>query len=157
MGRAEQTIMEGAAPFLEAGEEVLTALVAAPRGHTQSVAGARDLGYAQTFRVAAAAEEVGLPLEAPMALALTSRRLLSLAISNPVGMGAGVKVKDLLGAVPISKVDSIEVKRLLLGYRVTLSVRSVEMKLEAGAGARAKPLAEAFARLKADRHTKSER
>jgi hypothetical protein len=84
-----------------------------------------------------------------MALALTSKRLLSLSISNPIGMGAGVKVKDLLSAAPIAEVDSIEVKRLLLGSRISVTVRGVEMKLEAGAGARAKPLAEAFADLKA--------
>jgi hypothetical protein len=84
-----------------------------------------------------------------MALALTPRRLLALSISNPVGMGVSGKVKDVLSSVPIAEVDAVEVKRLLVGTRITLTVRGEEMKLEAGGGARAKPLAEAFDRLKA--------
>ncbi len=90
-----------------------------------------------------------MKLEAPMALALTPKRLLALAISNPVGMGVSGKVKDVLSSVPIAEVDSIEVRRLLMGSRITLTVRGVPIKLEAGAGARAKPLAEALDRLKA--------
>ncbi len=148
MARAEEWIAEGAAPFLEPGEEILVALVAAPRGHTQSVAGAPGLGDRQQERVAAAADQAGMRLEAPMALALTPKRLLALAISNPVGMGVSGKVKEVLSSVPIAEVDSIEVKRLLLGSRITLTVRGASMKLEAGGGARAKPLAEAFDRLK---------
>ena len=149
MARAEEWIREGAAPFLEPGEEVLAAFVAAPRGHTQSVAGVRGLGNMQKDRVADAASQAGIRLEAPMALALTPHRLLMLAISNPVGMGVSGKVKDVLGSVPIGEVDSIQVKRLLVGSRITLTVRGAAIKLEAGGGARAKPLAEAFDRLKA--------
>jgi hypothetical protein len=149
MARAEEWITEGAAPFLEPGEEVLAAFVAAPRGYTQSVAGARGLGQAQRGRQESAAGEAGMRLEAPMALALTPKRLVALSISNPVGMGVSGKVKGLLSEVPLAEVDSIEVKRLLVGSRITLTVRGVSMKLEAGAGARAKPLAEAFAGLKA--------
>jgi hypothetical protein len=149
MARAEQWITEGAAPFLEPGEEVRVAVVAAPRGYTQSVAGVRGVGNRQRQAATDAADQAGMRLEAPMALALTPKRLLALAISNPVGMGVSGKVKDVLSSVPIEEVDSIEVKRLLAGSRITLTVRGTSMKLEAGAGARAKPLAEEFARLKA--------
>ncbi|MDQ3991855.1 MAG: hypothetical protein M3245_06070, partial [Actinomycetota bacterium] len=99
--------------------------------------------------MAQAADQAGMRLEAPMALALTPKRLLALSISNPVGMGVSGKVKEVLSSVPIADVDSIDVKRLLVGSRITLTVRGVSMKLEAGGGARAKPLAEAFAGLKA--------
>ncbi len=149
MARAEEWITEGAKPFLEPGEEVLVALVAAPRGHTQSVAGVEGIGDRQQKRATDAADQAGMRLEAPMALALTSKRLLALSISNPVGMGVSGKVKEVLSSVPIEDVDSIEVKRLLVGSRITLTVRGASMKLEAGGGARAKPLAEAFDRLKA--------
>jgi hypothetical protein len=150
MARAEQWIKAGAAPFLEPGEDVLVAVVAAPRGYTQSVAGVRGVGNRQRQQATDAAGQAGMRLEAPMALALTPKRLLALAISNPVGMGVSGKVKDVLSSVPIEEVDSIEVKRLLAGSRITLTVRGTSMKLEAGAGARAKPLAEEFSRLKAD-------
>jgi hypothetical protein len=137
MARAEQWIAEGAAQFLEPGEQVLAAFVAAPRGHTQSIAGVEAIGDKQQDRAADAAGRARMRLEAPMALALTPKRLLALAISNPVGMGVSGKVKDVLSSVPIEEIDSIEVKRLLMGSRITLTVRGASMKLEAGAGARA--------------------
>jgi hypothetical protein len=149
MARAEQWIAEGATPFLEPGEEVLAAFVAAPRGYTQSIAGVDAIGDRQQGRAEQAAGQAGMRLEAPMALALTPKRLLALAITNPVGMGVSGKVKEVLSSVPIEEVDSIEVKRLLMGSRVTLTVRGASMKLEAGAGARAKPMAEELERLKA--------
>ena len=148
MAKADQVIKEGAAPFLEPGEEVLVAVVAAPRGHTQSIAGAKGLGAKQKGRQVEAADQAGLRVEAPMALALTPRRLLALKIGTPIGPGMGGKVKELLSSVPIADVDSIEVKRLLLGSRIILTVRGVPVKLEAGAGARTKDLAEAFRSLR---------
>jgi hypothetical protein len=51
--------------------------------------------------------------------------------------------------VPLSDVDSIEVKRLAAGKTITVSVRGNEFKLEAGAGANANGVAEAFAQQKA--------
>ncbi|MEA2330076.1 MAG: hypothetical protein QOH58_214 [Thermoleophilaceae bacterium] len=96
--------------------------MAAPRGHTQHAAGARPLGSAQKRRVGQAAEGAGLRLASAMALALTQRRLLTLQIGAPIGLGVGGKVKELLSAVPIGDVDSIEVKRLLLGKTITLTV-----------------------------------
>ena len=147
MARAEEWIGEGAKPYLEPGEDILAALVAQPRGRTQAVAGNLALGESKEARNVAAGEQAGFRLESPMALALTGRRLLALSISNPVGMGVSGEVKGVLSEAPISDV-SLEVKKLLLGSRITLTVRGVEMKLEAGAGAKAKPLAEELERLK---------
>ncbi len=148
MANAEQVIKEGAAQYLESGEEILVAAVVAPRGNTQRIAGARELGVSQTRKQMDSAEAAGFVLEAPMALALTDRRLLALKIGAPIGGGIGGKVKDLLGAVPISEVNSIQAKRLLIGSRLILTIRGVEIKLEAGAGAPTKPLAEAFQKLR---------
>jgi hypothetical protein len=128
---------------------VLAAIIAAPRGHTQSVAGSMELGAAQKRRAAGAAERAGLELAAPMAVALTQRRLLTLRIGTPVGLGIGGEVKGLLSAVPIDDVDSIEVKRLLLGKTITVTVRGAPIKLEANAAAGAGVLADAFVRAKA--------
>jgi hypothetical protein len=145
----ERKIAEGAAPHLDPGEEILAAIVAAPRGHTQTVAGSMHLGAAQQGRAHGAAGEAGISLEAPMALAVTQRRLLTLRIGTPIGLGIGGKVKDLMSAVPLSEVDSIEVRRLLLGKKITLTVRGVPIALEANAAANAAGLAEAFAAAKA--------
>lgn len=154
MARAEAKIKEGAAPYLEQGEEVLAAIVARPRGWTQAtaspgggaIAGAIGgaLGGKKQQRNVEAAEESGFEITSPMALAVTDRRLLSLKISSPVGLGIGGDVKELVSAAPLSDVDSIDVKRLAVGKTVTVTVRGTEFVLEVGAGANAKGVAEAF-------------
>ena len=58
-------------------------------------------------------------------------------------------MKELVGAAPLQDVDSIEVKSLLLGKVVTVTVRGVPIKLEVNAAADAKGLARAFASAKA--------
>ena len=86
-----------------------------------------------------------------MALALTQRRLLTLNISTPLGLGLGGKVKELMSAVPIDDVDSIVVKRLAIGYTITVTVRGVAFKLEANAASGARALAETFDRARSAR------
>jgi hypothetical protein len=154
MARAEAKIMQGAAPYLEQGEEVLAAIVARPRGWTQStaspgggaLAGAIGgaIGGKKQQQNVAAAEDSGFEITSPMALAVTDRRLLSLKISSPVGLGIGGDVKELVSAAPLGDVDSIEVKRLAVGKTVTVTVRGTPFVLEVGAGANAKGVAEAF-------------
>ena len=159
MARAEAKIKEGAAPYLEQGEEVLAAIVARPRGWTQSSAspggGAAAgliggaIGGKKQQQNVAAAEESGFEITSPMALAVTDRRLICFQISNPVGLGIGGDVKELVSAAPLSEVDSIEVKRLAVGKTVTVTVRGTPFVLEVGAGANAKGVAEEFERAKA--------
>jgi hypothetical protein len=159
MARAEAKIKDGAAPFLEPGEEVLAAMVARPRGWTQSnasagggavagVVGGMMGGKKQQTNIGAA-EESGFEITSPMALAVTNKRLLSLKISSPVGLGIGGDVKELLSAAPLTDVDSIELKRLAVGKTVTVTVRGTPFVLEVGAGANAKGVAESFEHAKA--------
>jgi hypothetical protein len=95
-----------------------------------------------------AAEAGGLRLTSPMALALTDSRLLVLSVSQPLAMGKGGDVKELFSAVPLNEVDSIEVKRLLVGKIVIVSVQGSAVKLEAGPGSNPKGLAAEFARAR---------
>lgn len=143
---SEDKIKEGAQPFLEPGEEVLAAFVARPRGWTQKTAGSMAVGARQARQAGEAAGKAGFELASPMALAVTQRRLLSMGMGAQVGMGVGGGVKELLSAVPLSEVDSIKVKRLLIGKVVEVGVRGQTFKLEVGAGANANGLAEAFER-----------
>ncbi len=159
MARSEAKIKEGAAPFLELGEEVLAAIVARPRGWTQAVASAGGgaaagavggaIGGKKQQQSIDAAQKSGFELASPMALAVTPRRLLSLKVTAPIGLGIGMKVQELVSAVPVSEVDSIEVKRLAVGKTVTVTIRGVPFVLEVGAGADAKGVAEALERAKA--------
>jgi hypothetical protein len=158
MARAESKIKDGAKPFLEAGEDVLAAFVARPRGWTQATGSAGGgavagliggaIGGKKQADNVAAAEDSGFEIASPMALAVTQRRLLSLKISSLIGLGIGGDVKELLSAAPLSEVDSIEVKRLAAGKTVTVTVRGTPFVLEVGAGANAKGVAEEFERAK---------
>jgi hypothetical protein len=159
MARAEAKIKDGAAPYLEEGEEVLAAMVARPRGWTQSTASpgggavaglvGGTLGGKKQQQNVGAAEEAGFEITSPMALAVTNRRLLSLKISSPVGLGIRGDVKELVSSAPLNDVDSIELKRLAVGKTVTVTVRGTPFVLEVGAGANAKGVAEAFEQAKA--------
>ena len=143
--KAEEKIREGAGPFLQEGEEILAGFVARPRGWTQQHAGVRGLGSSQAAKARAGAEAAGFQLASPMALAITDRRLLSFALGATPGMGlGGGQVKELAGEAPLDAVDSIEIKRLLMGKVVKVTIRGHEFKLEAGAGANAKGVVEAF-------------
>lgn len=149
--RYEAKIKEGARAFLEDGEEVLAAIVARPRGWTQSVAGAAGpgavaagMGQRKQAGNVAAADEAGFALASPMALAVTGSRLLSIKIGSPIGFGIGGAVKELAGSAPLADVDSIEVKRLAAGKTVTVTVRGTPFTLEANAAADVNGLVEAF-------------
>lgn len=154
--RQERKLQEGAEPFLEDGEQVLAAFVARPRGWTQTSAGAAGpgavaagMGAAKQRKARAGAEQAGFTLASPMALAITERRLLSLRIGSPIGLGIGGEVKELTDSVPLAEVDSIEVRRLLLGKVITLTVRGSSFDLEANAAAGANELIAEFNRAKA--------
>jgi hypothetical protein len=84
-----------------------------------------------------------------MALTLTDRRLLVLRVSPPIAMGKGGDVKELVSEAPLADVESIEVKRLLVGKVVTVTVRGVTFKLEVGGSGDAQGLAAEFSRAKA--------
>ncbi|HMJ01012.1 MAG TPA: hypothetical protein VK488_14345 [Gaiellaceae bacterium] len=152
--KQEHKVKEEMGPFLEEGEEVRAVLIARPRGWTQSMAGGRTLGVGQAIggraqkQARTGAEEAGIKLASPGAIVLTQKRLLTVQTGEALVMGKGGSVKEVLSAIPVSDVDSIKVKRLLLGYVVTLKVRGSEFKLEANAAAGAKPMAEALERAK---------
>jgi hypothetical protein len=139
----------GSRPFLPDGEEITVAFVARPRGWTQSTAGGAALGGARQGREYAAGDESGLAIASPMALAITQRRLLVLRIGSPIGLGIGGRVNGLVSAVSLNEVDSIAMKKLLLGKVVTVTVRGVPVTLEANAAANVTRLIDAFNRARA--------
>jgi hypothetical protein len=147
----EAKITEQAQQYLEPDEHVLAAFITQARGTTGVMAGggAAAISGRNARRQSAAADGAGLRLVSPMALALTESRLVVFKVSTPIALGRGGDVKELVSAVPLSDVDSIEIKRLLLGKVVTVTVRGAEFKLEANATANAKGLADRFEQAKA--------
>ncbi|MEP7203234.1 MAG: hypothetical protein ABI894_11520 [Ilumatobacteraceae bacterium] len=148
MAAYDKKLKEGAQPFLDEGEQVLAAFIARPRGWTQSMAGARPLGHAQMSENTAGAAASGFELASPMALAVTQRRLLTLSIGSPIGLGIGGKVKGIAGSAPLSAVDSIEIQRLAVGKTITVTIEGQLFKLEANAAADAKGFVETFEHAK---------
>ncbi|MGH2950093.1 MAG: hypothetical protein ACRDPC_28155 [Solirubrobacteraceae bacterium] len=118
-------IKDGAAAYLEPGEQVLAGIVVAVRGVSQ-------------FRISM--ETAGFQLVSPMGLAITDRRMLGLAITYPWGLGVGGRVRELISEVPIADVQRIGVGRLLIGWTIEVTVRGELFRLEAGAGADANSL-----------------
>ena len=145
----EDKIKEQAEPFLDPGERVLAAIIAQPRGTTTALSAGMVVSAIGGRKVRAQrqlADSAGLQLTRPMALAVTDSRLVVLAITPPIALGKGGDVKRLVSAVPLVAVESIEIKRLLVGKVVVVTVAGTQVKLEAGAGADAKGLVAAFER-----------
>ncbi|HTS96984.1 MAG TPA: hypothetical protein VMI33_10210 [Streptosporangiaceae bacterium] len=152
MSSYEDKIKEQARQYLQPGERVLAALIARPRGATMSSTGSlagNVIGGRKVAQQRRAAEGAGLKLTSPMALVMTDQRLLVVKISSVVAMGKGGDVKELISAVPLADVDSIEIKRLLVGKVVTVTVQGTPVKLEAGATGDAKGMADQLAQAKA--------
>jgi hypothetical protein len=148
----EDKIKDQAKAYLEPGERVLAAFIAQPRGANMARSGGiapGAIGGRKVKEARQAAEASGLQLTRPMALALTEDRMVVFKVSPPIAMGKGGDIKELVSAVPLADVDSIEVKRLLVGKVVVVTVRGSAVKLEAGAGADARGMAEEFARARA--------
>jgi hypothetical protein len=148
----EEKIKEQAGTYMEPGERVLGAFIARPRGASQASMGGlagNIIGGRKATQQRRAAQDAGLQLASPMALALTDKRLLVLRISPPIALGKGGDVKDLVSDAPLADVDSIEVKRLLAGKVVTVTVRGVSFKLEVGAGMDTKGVVGQFDQVKA--------
>jgi hypothetical protein len=147
MSKQEQKVKDGVASFLDEGEEVLAAIIARPRGWTQSHQGAipMQLGLRQQAKSRDAATTSGFHLASPMALVVTDMRLLSVSIGSPIGLGLGGDVKEIVGAIGLDQVDSIEFTRLLAGKVVKLRIGGGdEIKLEVNAAADVKGLIAAF-------------
>ena len=148
----EDKIKEQAGTYMQPGERVLAAFIARPRGATQASMGGlagNIIGGRKATQQRQAAKDTGLQLASPMALALTDKRLLVLRISPPIALGKGGDVKELVSEAPLADVDSIEVKRLLAGKVVTVTVRGTSFKLEVGAGMDTKGVADGLALAKA--------
>jgi hypothetical protein len=147
----EPKVIEQAQASLEPGEQVAAALWARRRGASQMATGSLAslaAGSIQSGKSKRAAEAANVELPSPMALAITDRRLLVFGIETSA-MGKPGDLQGLAAALPLSEVDSIAVKRLLVGKVLVLTVRGSAIKLEVAAGENAKGMAEAFDRAKA--------
>lgn len=151
-------IQQQAQPFLDDDEHLIAAFQAQPRGTgvarapaagalAQATAGAIGQKWVKGSRDEAA--NAGLQLVSPMILGLSERRLLVLTgKKKSLGTGKIMEIDELVSSVPLSEVESIQVKRLLVGKTVRIGTREGEVKLEVPPGNDPKGFAAEFERVK---------
>lgn len=141
---SDAAIRTGAAEFLHPSEDVIATLVVSVRGHQQTRAGgvAGIVGGARAGRAREAAEGAGIELASPMALVLTSRRLLTFET------GRGGNVKAMLNELVLQEVGGLTVRRVGLGASLTLTLRDTSIALESRVGA-SRDFAEVLAQARA--------
>jgi hypothetical protein len=142
--KTESAIRTGAAEFLHPSEDVVATLIVSVRGHQQAMTGgiAGIIGGTRAGKATKAAEGAGIELASPMALVLTSRRLLTLKTGN------GGTVKGMLNEFGLQEVGELLVKRVGLGASLTLTLRETEVALESRLGA-SRDFADVLARARA--------
>ena len=151
-------LQQQAQQFLDPDEHLLAAFQAQPRGTgvarapaagvlAQTATGAIGQKWAKGSKHDAA--RAGLELASPMVLGLSERRLLVLTgKKKSLGTGKIMEIDDLISSVPLDEVNSIVVKRLLVGKTVRIGVGGGEIKLEVPPGTDPKGFAAEFERVK---------
>lgn len=130
--------------------EILGAAFAKPRGATTEAATsgvAREIGAQWSGMHQKGAAGAGIKIGNPGAVAVTASSLVTMQVG--VSMGGQVKeVKEILSTVPLSDVDSIEVKRFGLAGVMTITAGGSSFKLEGKVGD-LREFADSFERAKA--------
>src|SRR6478672_9472428 len=113
MSKHQQQIIAAAKGKVE--EEILGAAFAKPRGATTAGIGAgpipTEIGSRWAGKQHKGADAAGIELANPGAVAVTPTNLVTMAVK--VSFGGQIKeVTEVLSTVPLSDVDSVEVKRM---------------------------------------------
>src|SRR3954454_3503415 len=136
-------------------EEILGAAWGKPRGSSTATAGAGvivgEIGARWAGKHRKDAEAAGIELGNPGAVAVTANNLVTMKVKVSA-MGAIKEVTDVLSVVPLSDVDSLEVKRMGLTGVMEITAGGGSFKLEGKPGDM-KELVEVFERAKGARAT----
>jgi len=132
-------------------EEILGATFGKPRGSGTAAAGGgaivSEIGARWSGKQHKGAEAAGIELANPGAVAITASNLVTMKVK--VGaMGAIKEITDVLSVVPLSEVDSLEVKRMGLAGVMEITARGGTFKLEGKPGDM-KELVQVFEQAKA--------
>ena len=147
MSKHQEQIIAAAAGKVD--EQILGAAWGKPRGAMTAAAGglvAGEIGARWAGRQRKGAEAAGFALGNPGAIAVTPTSLVSMKVKVSA-MGAIKEVAEVLSVVPLSEIDSLEVKRMGLTGVMEISAGGSSFKLEGKPGDM-KELADVFARAK---------
>jgi hypothetical protein len=148
MSRHQEQIFHAAQG--KVAEQLLGAAFAKPRGATTAAAAggvAGAIGSKWAGKQHRGAGATGIQLGNPGAVAVTPTSLVTMAVGVSFS-GQINEVKAVLSVVPLSTVDSIEVKRMGLAGVMEIRVAGTSFKLE-GKVPDMREFAAAFARAKA--------
>jgi hypothetical protein len=132
-------------------EEILAAAWGKPRGASTAAAGAgvivSEIGARWSGKHRKGAAAAGIELGNPGAVAVTPSSLVTMKVKVSA-MGAIKDVTEVLSIVPLTEVDSVEVKRMGMTGVMEITVGGGSFKLEGKPGDM-KELAEVFQQTKA--------
>jgi hypothetical protein len=149
----EKAMAKSIQGYLQPGEELLDATIVQGKGMGKvmmagGVVGAMAVGSSRDRKARRAEGDAGtdeVRLSSKMGIGVTTRRLLLFKAGGSVTLSA----KELLSAVPIADVDSIEVGKGVVTKPITLTVRGEAFEVEAPRAANTDKLIEAFTQAKA--------
>jgi hypothetical protein len=135
MSNHQEQIIAAAAGKID--EPILGAVFAKPRGSTTSSIGggviAGAIGAKKMGDQQKGAQAAGIVLGNPGAVAVTGTSLVTLRVK--VSMTGQIKdITEVLSTVPLSEVDSLEVKRMGMAGVMVIAAHGSSFKLEGKAG-----------------------
>jgi hypothetical protein len=149
MSNHQEQIIAAAAGKI--AEPILGAAFAKPRGATTSAIGGGAIvdaiGGKKVSNQNKGADAAGMVLGNPGAVAVTAQNLLTMQVKVSF-MGQIKDVTEVLSSVPLTEVDSLEVKRMGAAGVMEISTHGSTFKLEGKAGDM-KEFASAFDRARA--------
>jgi hypothetical protein len=132
-------------------EEILAAAWGKPRGASTAAAGAgvivSEIGARWSGKQRKGADAAGIELGNPGAVAITRANLVTMKVKVSA-MGAIKEVTDILSVVPLTEIDSLEVKRFGMSGVMEITAGDGSFKLEGKPGDM-KELADVFQQTKA--------
>ena len=137
-------------PYLQPGEELVNVMIVSGKGMTKAlvgggVVGAMAVGSMRDRKDKPEPAPAAIELSSKMGLAITSTRLLVFKAGGAMTLSA----KELLSAVPLSDVDSIEVGKGMIAKPVMVTVNGAAFEVEAPKAANTKEFVAAFEQAKA--------
>jgi hypothetical protein len=137
-------------PYMDSGEELLNVMIVQGKGMTKALVGGGAIGAAAVgaLRDRKAKDEPAatgaIELSSKMGLAITSQRLLVFKAGGAMTLSA----KELLSAVPIADVESVEIGKGMMTKPITLTVRGEQFQVEAPKASNTKEFVAAYERAR---------
>jgi hypothetical protein len=136
-------------PYMDSGEELLNVMIVQGKGMTKALVGGGAIGAAAmgALRDRKAKEEPStgpIELSSKMGLAITSQRLLVFKAGGAMTLSA----KEMLSAVPIADVESVEIGKGMMTKPITLTVRGEQFQVEAPKASNTKEFVAAYERAR---------